>query len=483
MTQLEEVKQLVASKKEVAVDLAEKIWGYAELSYTEFKSAAALIEALKAEGFEVEEGIADIPTAFKAEYKVGSGYPRMGFLAEYDALDGLSQEASLPEKKPVVEGGCGHGCGHNLFGAGSFAAAAAVKDYLVAHEKNGTVVLFGTPAEEGAGSKQFIARAGYFDDIDFVYTWHPGTFNEVQSTGSVAIMGANFIFDGVASHAGGSPHLGRSALDACELMNVGCNYLREHMIDQARVHYAYSDAGGTAPNVVQDHAVIKYEVRAPKVFQMQELFTRVVDIAKGAALMTGTRMHYDITMAFSDYVPNKVLSRVMSDCLTELGAPEWTDEEYELAHRFLYTYSRAALKNIHDELLEERFDGDLAALDEVMLKPLDSTTHAYDPKAFKYESGSTDVGDVGYATPTTQLNTACCCIGSVAHSWQWTAFTGSEIGMKGMMKAAEVMALATLRTMEDENLIKEAKAELLVKNGGKYVCPLPETVQPPIGTY
>ena len=308
MTQLEQVTKLVDATEETTVRLATDIWNYAELSYAEVRSAAALCKALEDEGFVIEMNIANIPTAFTATYKCGDGGMKVGLLAEYDALDGLSQVAGQPTQEPVEAGGAGHGCGHNLLGAGCFSAAVALKNYLVENNKNGTVVFFGCPAEEGAGSKQFIARAGCFDDIDFAYTWHPGTLNEVGSKGNVAIMGANFIFDGIASHAGGAPHLGRSALDAVELMNVGVNYLREHMIDQARIHYAYSDAGGTAPNVVQSHAVIKYEVRAPKVKQMQELFTRVIDVAKGAALMTGTTMKYEITMAFSDYVPNKTLS-------------------------------------------------------------------------------------------------------------------------------------------------------------------------------
>ena len=325
------VKNLVASKAEDTIRLAKDIWSFAELSYEEYKSAAVLKEALAKEGFVIDDGIAGIPTAFTATYKVGSGRPVMALLAEYDALDGLSQKAGLTEPEPVSPGGAGHGCGHNLLGAGCYSAAVALKDYLVSQNRDGSVVFFGCPAEEGAGSKQFIARAGYFDDVDFAYTWHPSTQNEVASKGSVAIMGANFVFDGISAHAGGSPHLGRSALDAVELMNVGVNYMREHMIDAARVHYAYSDAGGTAPNVVQSHAVIKYEVRAPKVSQVQELFARVVDIAKGAALMTGTQMSFEITMAFSDYTPNKTLARVMDECLGELGAPDWDDSDFELA--------------------------------------------------------------------------------------------------------------------------------------------------------
>ena len=324
-----------------------------------------------------------------------------------------------------------------------------MKEYLAAEGKDGTIVYFGCPAEEGAGSKQFIARAGCFDDVDFAYTWHPGTENTVSGKGCVAIMGANFTFDGVASHAGGAPHLGRSALDAAELMNVGVNYLREHMIDEARVHYAYSDAGGTAPNVVPAHAVIKYEVRAPKVAQVQELFARVVNIAKGAALMTETVMNYEVTMAFSDYTANR-------------------------------TYGRNMLRSIREDLTEQ-YGPERA--EELLERPLAGTVRPFDPSERRYESGSTDVGDVGYAVPTVNLGVATACIGNVGHSWQNTAFSNSPIGDKGLLTAAKVLALAALRTMEDPLRIERAKRELFAKNGGHYTCPLPDYVEPPIGKY
>ena len=477
---IQTVKDLVASQADAAVALAKEIWNYAELSYEEVRSAAALMEALKKEGFAIEEGIAGIPTAFTATFQNGSGKPVVGFLAEYDALAGLSQKAGCPVQEAVEPGGAGHGCGHNLLGAGCYAAAVALKDYLVKENKDGTVIFFGCPAEEGAGSKQFIARAGYFDNVDFAYTWHPETINEVGSKGSVAIMGANFTFTGVAAHAGAEPHLGRSALDAVELMNVGCNYLREHMIDAARIHYAYSDAGGSAPNVVQSCAVIKYEVRAPKVSQVQELFTRVVDVAKGAALMTGTKMQYEITMAFSDYTANRTLGAVVDQCFRELGAPDWTEEDYALAAGFLRTYPRSTMAGIREKL------GTYFApeeLDKALEKPLDSTVHPFYPKAAGYNSGSTDVGDVGYATPTVMFHVATACLGNVGHSWQNTAFACSDIGMKGMLRAAEVMTLSAIRTMEQPELIRKAKEELIQKNGGKYRCPLPDYVTPPIGRY
>ena len=477
---IQTVKDLVASQADAAVALAKEIWNYAELSYEEVRSAAALMEALKKEGFAIEEGIAGIPTAFTATFQNGSGKPVVGFLAEYDALAGLSQKAGCPVQEAIEPGGAGHGCGHNLLGAGCYAAAVALKDYLVKENKDGTVIFFGCPAEEGAGSKQFIARAGYFDNVDFAYTWHPETINEVGSKGSVAIMGANFTFTGVAAHAGAEPHLGRSALDAVELMNVGCNYLREHMIDAARIHYAYSDAGGSAPNVVQSCAVIKYEVRAPKVSQVQELFTRVVDVAKGAALMTGTKMQYEITMAFSDYTANRTLGAVVDQCFRELGAPDWTEADYDLAAGFLRTYPRSTMAGIREKL------GAYFApeeLDKALEKPLDSTVHPFYPKAAGYNSGSTDVGDVGYATPTVMFHVATACLGNVGHSWQNTAFACSGIGMKGMLRAAEVMTLSAIRTMEQPELIRKAKEELIRKNGGKYRCPMPDYVTPPIGRY
>lgn len=480
MSKKEEVKNLVAAKADDAVKLAKEIWSFAELAYKETRSAGVLVEALEKEGFKVDLGIADIPTAFTASFTCGRGKPVIGFLAEYDALDGLSQEAANPEQCPITPGGSGHGCGHNLLGSGAWLAAVATKDYLVKNNLDGTVILFGCPAEEGAGSKQFIARAGYFDNVDFAYTWHPAYLNRVSSRGSVAIMGANFIFDGIASHAGGAPHLGRSALDACELMNVGVNYLREHMIDEARVHYAYSDAGGTAPNVVQAHAVIKYEVRAPKVKQMKELFTRVTDIAKGAALMTGTKMKFEIAMAFSDYTPNKTLAKVMDESLQEFGAPEWTDEDYQLALQMLRSYPKQTQLTINEDIAEIFGDDDI---EKIMRKPLDSTVHPFDPNDDRYESGSTDVGDVGYATPTVELNIATACLGNVGHTWQNTAFSCSPIGFKGMIRAAEVMTLAAIKTVEQPELIEKAKKELLKKNGGKYVCPLPDYIQPPIETY
>ncbi|MDL2233397.1 amidohydrolase [Ruminococcaceae bacterium OttesenSCG-928-L11] len=480
MTDKEYIEQAVKQREALLIDTSDKIWSYAELPYAEHQSCALLCRILRDEGFAVTEGVAEIPTAFVAEYKCGDGKPVMGFLGEFDALDILSQEAGNPVKCPVKEGAPGHGCGHNALGTGALGAALALKDYLLAEGKSGTVVYYGCAAEEGAGAKQFMARAGLFDNADFIYTWHPGTLNGVDGDYSNAIMGANFEFHGLTSHAGGSPHLGRSALDAAELMSVGVNYLREHTINEARIHYAYVDAGGVAPNVVQDHSLVKYEVRSPKVSQVKELFERVVNVARGAALMTETTMTYEITMAFSDYIPNDALARVADECVQEIGAPRWDDEDYALAKAYLSTYNATTMDSIKEAVGRVYGEDNVEA---ILAKPLDSEIHPYAPDKAKVSGGSTDVGDVTYAAPTLNLRVATACVGNVGHTWQMTGQAGSRIAHKGLLTAAKMMALCAVRTMERPEVIEKAKAIVLRQNGGKYECPLPDSVKPPVGRY
>ena len=478
MTDLEFINQVIYSKKDMLLDISDKIWNYAELPYAETKSAALLCDVLRKEGFTVTEGVAEMPTAFTASF--GSGKPVFGFLGEYDALDILSQEAGNPIKKPIMQGAPGHGCGHNCLGTGSLAAAIAIKEYLIVSKKLGTVIFYGCPAEEGAGSKQFMARAGIFEGVDFVYTWHPATLNEVQSNRTVSIMGANFEFKGVTAHAGGTPHLGRSALDAAELMSVGVNYLREHMIDQARIHYAYVDAGGVAPNVVQDHTLVKYEARSPKVKQVKELFERVVNVARGAALMTDTTMNYEITMAFSDYITNSALASIADECLQEVGAPPWEVGDYALAKAYLSSYNETTMASIK-EMIVETYGED--QLEEILSQPLDHVIHPYDVKNTSYRSGSTDVGDVCYTVPTLNFNVATACIGNVGHTWQMTGQACSSIAQKGLITAAKAMALSAIRTMNRPDVIEKAKQIVLKQNGGAYECPMPDSVKPPVGRY
>ena len=481
MTDLQKIQRIVEEKKALIIDVSDKVWEFAELPYAEYKSSRLLCDVLVQEGFEVEEGVAQMPTSFVGRCVVGTGKPVMGFLGEIDALDILSQEAGNPVKAPIKEGAPGHGCGHNALGAGALGAAIATRDYLKENGLNGTVIYYGCAAEEGAGSKQFMAREGLFDEADFCYTWHPATANGVDGDRSNAIMGANFEFKGLTSHAGGSPQLGRSALDAAELMSVGVNYLREHTINEARIHYAYVDAGGVAPNVVQDHSLIKYEVRSPKVSQVKELFERVVNVARGAALMTDTEMSYEITMAFSDYIPNDALARIGDECLQEVGAPAWDEEDYALARKFLNTYNETTLDSIRESIVRD-YGAD--QLEAILERPLDSVIHPYDPSKSKVSGGSTDVGDVTYAVPCLNFRVATACIGNVGHTWQHTAQAGSRITHKGTITAAVAMALAAIRTMDRPDAIAEAKEIVKRQNGGKgYQCPLPDSVTPPVGRY
>lgn len=480
MKDLEFIEKVIDKKAAEILDANDKIWKYAELAFHETKSADLLCRLLEEEGFTVKTGEAGIPTCFTGTFSYGTGKPVMGILGEYDALSSLSQKAALPEKDPDAPGAPGHGCGHCALGTGSLAAAFAVKEYLVENKKDGTIIYFGCPAEEGAGSKQFMARAGLFDNVDFVYTWHPATKNAVEANHSNAIMGANFIFTGVSAHAGGCPHLGRSALDAAELMNVGCNYLREHMIPEARIHYAYIDAGGTAPNVVQDHAVIRYEVRSPWVAQVKELFERVKRVAYGASIMTDTNMECELSMAFTEYIPNNALAAVADECMQEIGAPKWDDSDYALAKAFLNTFNEQTQASIRAQIAETYGED---RVEEILEKPLDSEIHPFDPSKIKLTAGSTDVGDVGYAAPTLNINIATACVGNVGHSWQMTAQSCSPIAHKGLLTAAKVMALACVRTMDRPDVMEAAKAEVKKRNGGKYTCPLPDEVLPPLDTY
>ena len=480
MKDLDILEQVIDKKSAKILEANDKIWEYAELAFHETKSAALLKAILKDEGFTLTEGDAGIPTCFTGTFTYGTGKPVMGILGEYDALSSLSQKPAQAEKAPVEAGAPGHGCGHCALGTGSLAAALAVKEYLTANKKDGTIIYFGCPAEEGAGSKQFMARAGMFDNVDFVYTWHPATKNAIEANHSNAIMGANFEFKGIAAHAGGCPHLGRSALDAVELMNVGCNYLREHMIPEARIHYAYIDAGGTAPNVVQDHAVIRYEVRSPWVAQVKELFKRVQNVARGASIMTDTTMTCDLSMAFTEYIPNNALASIADECLKEVGAPKWSETDYKMAKEFLNTYNEMTMENIKNQIVETYGED---RLEELLERPLDSEIHPFNPDKIKLTAGSTDVGDVGYAAPTLNINIATACVGNVGHSWQMVAQSCSPLAHKGLLTAAKVMALSCIRTMDRPDIIEAAKKEVTKRNGGHYTCPLPDSVLPPLETY
>ncbi|MBM6923107.1 amidohydrolase [Hydrogenoanaerobacterium saccharovorans] len=472
MEMVNEIKKLVDAKKEAFLHAGDLVWEYAEIGFKEFQSAKALTDVLKAEGFAVEEGVAGIPTAFVASW--GEGKPIIGLLGEYDALPALKHAAGDPVESSEIVSENGHGCGHNLLGAGALGAAVAVKDYMQAHGLKGTIRYYGCPGEEFGSGKMFMARAGLFDDLDAAFTWHGGAYNAITADHSLANLCAYFKFKGRTSHAAGSPHLGRSALDACELMNVGCNYLREHILPDERIHYAYTDVGGSAPNVVQDHACVFYYVRSPRLYQVLDLYERVKDVARGAALMTGTQLEIVLNDGLCDYVPNDTLSKLLYESFCEAGGPKFSEEEKALAAEFAKTFDPAAVAD-KARTLAAHFGPEVAEKykDQILVEDI-FPYHASD----MISSGSTDVGDVSYCAPTAQMNVSTWALCTTGHTWQVTAQSGSDIGRTGTVKAAEVLALASIKAMQNPELLEKAKEEWKKATGGKYVCPVTDDVQP-----
>lgn len=337
MKNTELVWSIVEEKSPEFFALSDRVWDSPETNYEEFQSASEHARLLEAEGFRIERNVAGLPTALIGE--AGEGGPVIAILGEFDALPGLSQVAGLAEERPVVPGGNGHGCGHNLLGSGSMLAAAAVKDYLKANGLKGRVRYYGCPAEEGGSSKGFMVRAGAFDDVDIAISWHPAAFSGVNNPISLACNEINFHFSGRASHASATPHLGRSALDAVELMNVGVNYMREHMPSSARVHYAITDAGGDAPNVVQARATVRYLIRARTLPDLLGLIERVKKIAQGAALMTETTVRHEVISGDANLVGNAPLEARLHTCLEHLGPAAFDAADLETARKFQATYS------------------------------------------------------------------------------------------------------------------------------------------------
>ena len=472
MEMVNEIKKLVDAKKEAFLHAGDLVWEYAEIGFKEFQSAKALTDVLKAEGFAVEEGVAGIPTAFVASW--GEGKPIIGLLGEYDALPALKHAAGDPVESSEIVSENGHGCGHNLLGAGALGAAVAVKDYMQAHGLKGTIRYYGCPGEEFGSGKMFMARAGLFDDLDAAFTWHGGAYNAITADHSLANLCAYFKVKGRTSHAAGSPHLGRSALDACELMNVGCNYLREHILPDERIHYAYTDVGGSAPNVVQDHACVFYYVRSPRLYQVLDLYERVKDVARGAALMTGTQLEIVLNDGLCDYVPNDTLSKLLYESFCEAGGPKFSEEEKALAAEFAKTFDPAAVAD-KARTLAAHFGPEVAEKykDQILVEDI-FPYHASD----MISSGSTDVGDVSYCAPTAQMNVSTWALCTTGHTWQVTAQSGSDIGRTGTVKAAEVLALASIKAMQNPELLEKAKEEWKKTTGGKYVCPVTDDVQP-----
>lgn len=474
MTQKQAALAAIEEKKDLICHVADQIWEYAELSLQEFRSAALYCEVLRQEGFAVEQGICGIETAFSAAY--GSGRPVIGILAEYDALSGLSQTGGSAVQQELVPGGTGHGCGHNLLGAGALAAALGVKHYLQATGKPGTVVLYGCPGEEGGAAKAFMARENLWRGLDAALTWHPDECNEVATGSTNACIQVQYTFHGVAAHAAGCPERGRSALDAVELMNTGVQYLREHMDSRARIHYAITDAGGRSPNVVQAKASVLYMVRSDKVKKALELQARVDKIAEGAALMTETTCERKFIDGLAETIPNHALEAVLYRNFEQTGVPTYTQAEAEFAEKIAASYDAAghlpgtgSEDSAYAAQVQTLLHG--GAMNDVLL-PL------YQGEAFC--PGSTDVGDVSWECPTAQLHVAAWPNGCPGHSWQNVSCAKSDTGRKAALYAGKVLCGAAIDLMESPEILQTAQAEFRQRTAAGYSCPIPPDAVPTI---
>ena len=458
----------VETKREAFIGLADRIFDMPEIAYTETRSCAEHTQMLRAEGFRVTQNAAGIPTAVIGE--AGQGGPVIAILGEYDALPGLSQEPGLAEPKMVDTSGFGHGCGHNLLGSAAMLAATAIKDWIEAEGIDARVRYYGCPAEEGGAAKTYMVREGLFDDVDLAITWHPASFNGVDDAHSLANTRIDFTFTGKAAHAAGAPELGRSALDAVELMNIGVNYMREHMPDDARVHYAYLDAGGIAPNVVPAKATVRYLVRSRDLPGLADLVARVHAISEGAALMSGVRVDSKVFSAVSNLLGNRPLEEAMQAEFDALGPVPFDANDEKFAAEVRATLTKHDIADTFRRL-NMKPDYDMALCDFVA--PLD--------RLFVGGIGSTDVGDVSWVVPTVQARVATCAMGTPFHTWQLTAQGKEPFAHKGMIHAAKVMA-ATARAMilsdELRTAAKKAHAEHLAIF--PYACPIPADVHPPV---
>ena len=473
MGRKEAIFQILDEKKGRIIEMNDAIWSFAETGFKETRSAALYEQYLREEGFDVETGIAGMPTAFKASY--GQGKPVIALLAEYDALPGLSQQAGEATPCPLVDGGDGHGCGHNGIASGIFAAALAIKGMLEKNAREGTVVVFGCPSEEKGNGKTIMAREGCFDGVDAAFGWHPADVNQVWGMQTLANVSVYFSFKGKTAHAAMSPEMGRSALDAAELMNVGVNYLREHVIPEARIHYAYIDVGGIAPNVVQDHAKLHYFIRAPKASQVEEIYQRVIKVAQGAAMMTETQSRHELYAGLSEYIPNLCLSQILQEAAEEIGAPAFDSADFDIARDFFENAYPAEAVESNKQKLLQMFGPEKGA--EKIKNPLDTDIHPLQISK-KAMAGSTDVGDVSQVVPTAQILLATYALGTVGHTWQVTAQMATSIAHKAALAAGAILARAALRVMEEPTICQQAKEEFLAETGGNYICPIPKEIGP-----
>ena len=460
--------EIIDTKAPLLTELSDRIWEYAELSMLEFKSTAAYVQVLAEEGFEVTENLCNIPTAFSGTY--GSGKPVIGILGEYDALSGLSQAAGATERIPIEENGCGQGCGHNLLGVGALGAAIAIKEAIKSGSIPGTVIFYGCPGEEGCAGKTFMARDGIFAALDAAITWHPGDTNEIMYGSNAACIQVEYTFTGIAAHAAGNPWSGRSALDAAELMNVGVQFLREHMSSKASVHYSISDAGGISPNVVQPIAKLIYMVREETVQKAKVLLKRVDNIAKGAALMTDTQVSCRQIDGTASTLSNQVIENVLHANLSAAPLPSYTEDEIIYAKQLRATYDTSMLPgmrtyedfNVKKFVMEQTDNGSA---------PLNNFVFPHTP-CNPFSPGSTDVGDVSWLTPTAQFSAVTWPSLSPGHSWQNVSCGKTSLAHKGMLYAAKVLAGAAADLMTQPQLLADAREEFSVTAAEGYDCPI-----------
>ncbi|WP_424236734.1 M20 family metallopeptidase [Bhargavaea ginsengi] len=465
-------KEYLQREKNNFERISEYIFHHPETRFEEYESAEFLASECEKKGFHVERGVGGIETAFVATF--GEGKPVIGFLGEYDALSGLGQEPNTTTPQPW-ERNVGHGCGHNLLGTGAFAAACAAKAYLEENNLPGTVKFFGCPGEEGGSGKTFMVREGVFDGLDLALSWHPSPANAIMSLSSLANYQVFFRFKGTSSHAAASPHLGRSALDAVELMNVGVQYLREHVIDQARIHYAITNTGGISPNVVQPDAEVLYLVRAPKIGQVDEIYKRVVKIAQGAALMTETELEIEFNKACSNYVPNRAAERILYESLTEIGVEEPTEDEKTFAKAIYESFTDGEKQDAINGLKSFGYFSDGSEYSGKYIADSVGPYKATD----QVWAASIDIGDVSWIVPTAQLTTSTSAIGTALHTWQMTSQGLSSNAHKAMLRAGGSMALTALKIFEQPERLAEIQAEhQAFADKNPYKNPIPEHVQP-----
>jgi len=472
MDHRKEVLAWLDAERDAFTGMADDIWSHPELGFRELHASKLQARYLESLGFRVRWGLGGLETAFVAEW--GSGRPVIGLLGEYDALAGLSQKRQ-PTPMPEVPGAPGHGCGHNLLGMACVASAAALRRWLDATGKPGTVRYYGCPAEERVTGKVFMAREGAFDDLDAALNWHPGQLNMPGKSRAVGVRDFTFRFRGRTAHAGGTPHLGRSALDAVELMNVGVNYLREHVTEKVRIHYVVTK-GGEAPNIVPEAAESWYYVRALDPDELEQVAARVKKIAEGAALMTETSVEATLNGACSSVLPNHNLADLHFKAMQELGPMAFADDELAFARAVNANFPPEAVRPFEGLRVPPEMREGVAAIERQPL--IAENFPSWDED--KVETGSTDVGDVSWITPLSMLSTACFPTAAPGHSWAETAAAGTSIGHKGMMHAAKIMALVGVDLYSDSAHLERARKEFAERTGGKpYRSPMPPTLEPP----